>query len=208
MKNIAAVILSAGASSRFGSPKALVQFGSQSALSLIVNKAQRSGLAPIYVVVGADADLIRAKHKDFDVQWLVNSTHREHHTSSLQRALSEVGDLVSAVMMFIVDQPLVNEETIQKLVSGFHRDSSKVIRPKCETRGGHPVVIPKEYFAEILDLNEDQSLRDVFFKSRRMLDVEVNDMGAVTDFDTPKDLKRLMEYFEEAQKSDRRQITK
>ena len=135
-------------------------------------------------------------------------------TMDLELSLYD-GDL-RAALLFPVDVPLVSAETVFDLVRFWERFSSPYSEaqsfsdvdaldratepfaiPVHEGRNGHPLLIPRAYFNEILDFSGEGGLKGV--RSRHdaeMIRYEVNDPGCVLDMDTPQEYAELKEYYE------------
>ncbi|HLG18538.1 MAG TPA: nucleotidyltransferase family protein [Bdellovibrionota bacterium] len=202
---IAGLILAAGESKRFGRPKALAQFGSQTALSLLVGAARAAKLDPLFVIVGHHAEDIREECRSLGVRAVVNDEWKWGQLSSLQAGLRALSSSVQAVAMFLVDHPLVPEETIKQLIRSYKSDPSKVYRPVVGRKGGHPALFPRLFFDELLRLDpREKSARDVFFKPGRCVDLKVEDAGATLEFDTEEGYRGLQRIYGQ-KKSDKRQ---
>jgi molybdenum cofactor cytidylyltransferase len=84
---IAAVILSAGESSRMGRPKALLPIDGQTFIEKIVKALREAGLQNIIVILGHDAEAMRQKITHLPVTILVNPEYRKGQLSSLRVAI-------------------------------------------------------------------------------------------------------------------------
>jgi len=192
MTSIAALILSAGRSSRFGSPKALARVGSTTALICLIEVARSAKMDPIITVLGADADRIQRDIGKSSCTWIVNSDFSLGQTSSLQTALKALKGNENGAALFLVDHPFVRSETVSHLVAAFDSNVQKVIRPTWEGRGGHPTFIPASIFDELLRLKPQESARGVLHRKDRLVDVPVNDNGVRDEFDTQEEYQRLL----------------
>ncbi len=208
---LAAVVLAAGASTRMGRPKALLEWGGQSFLRRVVGLAEGCGCAPIVVVEGAialpGAELGSARR-----------THNERWSkgqlSSLQAGLSALsasgsgsegsegtegtegseGTEVSGVMVLAIDRPRVLPATCRALAQAHARAPNRIWQPAHAGRRGHPIVYPRALFSALLGLPCDEGprswLRSPTIDALRS-SVEVSDPGILENFDRPGDLLRL-----------------
>lgn len=84
---IAAVILAAGASTRMGTPKQLLQWQGRSLLRSIVETAIAADCDPIIIVLGASSDLVQAEISDLPVQVVNNPEWRTGMGSSIRTGI-------------------------------------------------------------------------------------------------------------------------
>src|SRR5580698_5016379 len=101
MKQVAALVLAAGASRRLGSPKQMATLGGETLLERSVRVAREAGLMPILVVVGAEWELVLARSSLGDVVIIVNEEWAEGMASSIRlgvRALELAGTEVRGVL--------------------------------------------------------------------------------------------------------------
>lgn len=190
---IAGLILAAGESSRMGRDKALLTYGGRTFLETIISTLREAGIERVAVVLGHHAAEIQQAVKFEGVEVVVNFKYRHGQTSSLQvglRALEGVNP--EAVVLCLVDQPLVSVETVKKLVEVFEKSKCAVVIPTFQGQRGHPVLIGRELFAEILALGPGEGANTVI---RRRHDatkfVEVEDRGVLLDIDDPETYRRL-----------------
>ena len=122
--NVAAIVLAAGASSRFGSPKALALLEGRPILEHVLDAVRTAGIDEIVVVLGHAAQEI-----EDGIDWL--SEHRvrnpdpRHLSGSLQIGLAaalEIEPPVKAVVVVLGDQPRTRPEVIRALISAGRSD--------------------------------------------------------------------------------------
>ena len=186
----AAVILSGGASRRMGSPKALLPIGGETFADRLIGIFD--GLcSPIVVVVGHDADRIRAGVSR-RAEFVFNPQHAQGQLTSLQCGLRAVRDNVVPVLFTPVDYPAFRRETVQLLLSCAGQ--ALVVVPRYEGRHGHPVLVAPEVVAEFLELTPDRTARDVIHRHvGHTLYVDVNDPGILRDVDDPAAYQALLQ---------------
>jgi len=185
-----AVVLAAGASSRMGSPKALLRLGEHTALERLVTSLRGAGVDSIHVVVAEDGP-VAAEARRLGAIVVVNRASASGRTSSLQAGIRDLPAGRSAIVA-PVDCPLVRASTIRALVARAHE--AAVVRPRFAGRSGHPIVLAPAILDEVLALAPDASLREWLRRDAgRRLDVDVDDEEVLANLDTPEDAARARE---------------
>jgi molybdenum cofactor cytidylyltransferase len=186
---IAAVILSAGESSRMGRPKALLPIDGQTFIEKIVKALREAGLQNIIVILGHDAEAMRQKITHLPVTILVNPEYRKGQLSSLRVAIRHLlaNDRCSGLLVHLVDHPYIDAALVNLLIEGLE-DSGKLIAvPRFHGKRGHPVIFARSLFNELLNAPEDQGAKAVVNAHRdETLEIETEDKGITLDIDTPE----------------------
>jgi len=187
------VILAGGASSRMGSPKALLadDLGQPFVVRLVRAMAE-AGLREVVVVTGYEHDSIvaaLAAHVTSPVQVVRNDDPARGQVSSLWTAMDEVcRPETEAIAVMLVDVPLVAPATIRTVVDAWRSSRAPIVRPAVGPRRGHPVVFDRAVFEELRQAPLDIGARAVVrAHARDILDVPVADTGCLKDIDTPRD---------------------
>ncbi len=192
---IAGLVLAAGESSRMGRDKALLSYRGRTFLESIILNLHDAGLENTFVVLGHHAKQIRQAVKLADVEVVINPNYRRGQTSSLQAGLRALQGLSpEGVMLCLVDHPAVPVEVIRKLRARFEQANPPVAIPTCEGRRGHPIVIGRALFAELLALSPDEGANSVVRKYRDTTQfVQVEEAGILVDVDDPVTYRELMD---------------
>ncbi len=183
--NFAAVILAAGASSRMGSPKALLDTGAgESFLDRLAGVFLEAGCS-VYVVVGEDAaPIAQAIRRHAEITLVRNPDPSRGQLSSLQCGLRAAAG-VDAIFFTPVDAPGISRETIL-LLKDFLAGKDFAI-PIYEGKRGHPVLMSAACAAEFLEPAEGATARDILHSRRASTRfVEVADPGILEDIDDPQ----------------------
>ncbi|MHB8653968.1 MAG: nucleotidyltransferase family protein [Terriglobia bacterium] len=190
---IAGLILAAGESSRMGTDKALLIYRGRTFLEHILATLHTAGLKEATVVLGHHADEIQREVKLTGTEVVVNQDYRRGQTSSLQAGLRALDrPAIHAVVLCLVDHPAVSAEVIRKLVVVFEQSAAPVVIPTFQGQRGHPVLISRALFAELLVLSESEGANTVVRKHRDSTQfVEVDDPGVLIDVDDPESYRRL-----------------
>ncbi|MDD3374914.1 MAG: nucleotidyltransferase family protein [Candidatus Omnitrophica bacterium] len=190
---ISCIVLSAGLSSRFGSPKALASLNGQTVIEHLLHNLVLSCLDEIIIVLGAEAERIEPyilKHKKAKVVY--NKDYNFGQTSSFQVGLQSLDKNVNGFMLLPVDYPLVRSETIDFLISKFLKDSEKITIPVFENKKGHPPIFPVSLKNEFLLLSADKGLNAVAHRYPEKIKLEeVLDFGVTQTFNTSEEFKNL-----------------
>jgi len=191
---IAAIILAAGASERMGYPKALLPYRGRPFLAGILDACHAAGMEHNVVVLGYYADKIQESMDLSDVIVATNTELDAGPIGSIRagvRAL--VGQPVQAVVVWPVDRPHVAVATVSALLDAFRGSHAAIVLPTHDGRRGHPVLFGSAVFEELLAAPNDEGARAVVHKDpARVVEVPVDDVAVLEDFNTPEDYKELL----------------
>lgn len=189
---LAALILAAGYSSRMGRFKALLPMGGQSIIARVVLTFRQAGIERISVVTGHDAEQLEPLLHDLGVGAVPNPDYKRGMYSSVQAGVASLPADVDACFLLPVDIPLVRPATIEMLAARYLPERPTITYPRFNGRRGHPPLISRALFAEILAGNGDGGLRALLQNHQSTAtDVDVLDEGVVLDMDTPEDYEQL-----------------
>jgi CTP:molybdopterin cytidylyltransferase MocA len=198
---IPAVVLAAGKSSRMGRTKALLPLGSsgETFLARVIRVLREGGADAVVVVIGGDAAAVRASlpRDDSHVSSVENPRYEEGQLSSLLVGLAAVEqrhDKVDAVMMTLVDLPLISPATVRAVREAFLANpGAPLVRPRRGKRHGHPVIFNRTIFAELRRSDPSKGAKPVVHAhAAEEVNVDVDDEGAFIDIDTPEDYERFI----------------
>jgi molybdenum cofactor cytidylyltransferase len=177
--SLCGIILAAGASSRMGSPKALLTYRGETFLARIRR---------ILATRCREVIVVGAPESSFAVD-IVNP-HPEHGMiSSLQCALSVVPASSNAVLFTPVDLPAIQPETVASLVDDWGGEPLRI--PRFGGKRGHPVLAARTLFSEFMA--ERGTPRDVIQRhEHEIVYLDVDDAGVITDADTPAEYRKLI----------------
>jgi molybdenum cofactor cytidylyltransferase len=195
-KPTAGIILAAGLSQRFKGTKLLAKFKGKYLLEWVLDDALDSKLDRVILVLGHDAESIRAalKHKIDNprLQVVVHPHFGEGLSRSLCAGLAAVQASHPSVMFLLGDQPMVGTATLNLLLSRFWRSPKDICVPVCRGRRGNPVLFSRNFYARVLSLTGDIGARHLILEyPEQVLTVEIHDPLCFIDIDTRAELKRL-----------------
>ena len=198
---IPALVLAAGKSSRMGRTKALLPLGSsgETFLQRIVRVLRDGGADAVVVVIGGDAEAVRGSlpSDDAQISAVENPRYEDGQLSSLLVGLAAVErryDNVEAVMMTLVDLPLISEATVRAVREAFLANpGAPLVRPRRGGRYGHPVIFNRSIFGELRRADPSKGAKPVVHAhAAEEVNVDVDDEGAFIDIDTPEDYERFI----------------
>jgi molybdenum cofactor cytidylyltransferase len=190
---IGAVVLAAGLSTRMGSPKMLLKWGSTTVIEHVVESLNQAGVDEVIVVAGALFEEIKKLLDKRDVIVVVNPNYGNGEmTDSLQTGLSELSKSTTAAMIVLGDQPFISPKTMRMLIEAFEKSPHNIIMPSINNRRGHPWIIRRILWDEIMELQAPLTMRDFMRSNQEDIHyVLVEDENIVKDMDTPEDYRRM-----------------
>jgi molybdenum cofactor cytidylyltransferase len=200
MSHIPAIVLAGGKSSRMGRTKALLPIAStgETFLERVAQTLSLARIDDIVVVVGADAVTIRAAATTLQLPGSVrivdNPDYERGQLTSLLAGLRAVDTArASAVLVTLIDVPLVTSATVETLIAIQQERSAPIVRPVSNGRHGHPVIFGRALFGELQRADPAVGAKPVVrAHAAEMIEVPVDDEGAFVDIDTPDDYARII----------------
>ncbi len=198
---IPAIVLAAGKSSRMGRPKALLPIGStgETFLTRILHMLRDGGIQRAFVVIGAEADAVRATlpREDNFLRIVENPDYELGQLSSLVAGLAAVedeDDHARAALVTLVDLPLIAAPTVRAVLEAYDTaPGAPLVRPRRGNRYGHPVIFDRRLFDELKHADPFTGAKPVVHAhAAEEVNVDVADDGAFTDIDTQEDYERFI----------------
>ena len=189
---LAAVILSGGASSRMGSPKALLDYQGRPFLEHLLDITVHPKIGVRRVVLGAHADPI-AKSVDLAADEIViNAEWDKGQLSSIQAAIRSLPDGTAGLILFLIDHPLISASLVNDLIEQFYATSRrKIVLPVFDARRGHPVIFPAALYEDLLQAPMDKGARAVVWAhAGDVLPLPTNEEGCVVNLNDPETMRR------------------
>ena len=194
--SLGALVLAAGESTRMGRPKPLLEFAGETFLERILRTlGQLDGLDARCVVLGHEAAKIR---RAADLEGAVVLTHRGYRQGMLsslkagaKAALRELPDL-EALLVCLVDQPLVQAETYAALLNAFQPEKDDVVIAAYAGEHGHPVVLARPFVERLLADSKSGNLGEfIEAHAARRRYMDCDDPAVVQNVNTPEAYEAL-----------------
>lgn len=186
---VAAVLLAAGLSRRFGSNKLLHLIDGRPMLRRVAENLVAALLPQdeVVVVLGHQAEAVRAALDGLPVRCIVNENYVDGMGGSIAAGVSGVGDKAAGVMIMLGDMPWIGAGQIRVLRAAFDRAAADaVVLPVHQGRRGHPVIFSRRWFPALCALRGDRGARSVLDAAGNdVIEVAMPDDGILRDLDQP-----------------------
>ena len=190
---LAAVILSGGASSRMGSPKALLPYQGRPFLEHLLEVTSHREIGARRVVLGAYAEPIaKAVNLKAD-EVVINHEWEKGQLTSIQAALRSLPPGTEGILLCLIDHPLISSALVQELIEQFHKTKSPIVLPVYEGRRGHPVIFSASLYDELLRAPLETGARAVVWAHKGEIDeVRTNEEGCVLNLNDPETMNAAL----------------
>jgi len=185
-----ALVLAAGASSRFGSAKQLVRVAGRPLLHTAVTRAAEVTGNALIVVLGAGAGRLAPLLKHAPGSIVVNREWREGLGSSIRAGVARLPAACSGVMLLLADQAAVTADDLRRLAGAWRRQPQYIAAALYGGVSGVPAVFPRSAFRELGELRGDVGARALLRRNAARV-VRVPMPSAAIDIDTAEDLLAL-----------------
>lgn len=190
---VAGVLLAAGAGTRFGGPKALVRLHGELLVHRGVRLLREGGCDRVLVVLGAQAERVRAELRDHldrgDVDAVVAEDWATGMGASLRAGLAALPSDAGACVVALADQPLVAPEAVRRLVTAWTGGATAAVA-SYDGRARNPVLLDRAVWPEVsaAAVGDTGARGWLATHPDRVVAVECGDTGSPYDVDVPADL--------------------
>jgi molybdenum cofactor cytidylyltransferase len=185
-----AIVLAAGASTRFGSAKQLVRVAGRPLLHTAVTRASEVVGNALLVVLGSGAAELAPLLKHSPGSVVINHEWREGLGSSIRAGVARLPSTCSGVLLVLADQAAVSADDLRRLVGSWRRQPQHIAAARYGGTTGVPAVFPRAMFRALAELRGDSGARLLLRRTADRL-VRVPMPSAAVDIDTPEDLLAL-----------------
>jgi molybdenum cofactor cytidylyltransferase len=190
-QEVAAVVLAAGRSRRMGQPKMDLVWGKTTVLGKVVQVLSNAGLRQILVVLGESRLNSISILLGTPVEMVHNPPGAEDMLVSVQtglRVLSQRDAPLQAAMIVLGDQPQIKEEIVLALLQAFRQNGESILVPSYRNRRGHPWLLGKALWQDVLSLKPPHTLRDFLNEREAKIQyVNVESDSILKDLDSFED---------------------
>lgn len=186
---ISAIVLAAGESKRMGQPKMLLSWEKTNVLGQVISVLQSAGVEDIVTVTGGFREQVEEVAIRHGSRVVFNAEYASNEMlSSIQCGLRALKFKAEAALICLGDQPQVQERSVRMVRETFERKKSCLVVPSYQMRRGHPWLVARPLWEEILQMKSPQSPRDFLnAHSKKIEYVEIDNASILEDLDTPED---------------------
>ncbi len=187
IKLITAIVMASGHSKRMGKNKLLMNYKNKPIIQHTLETINKCNLEEKILITQYKE--VEKLGKELKYKVIINKDSHKGQSESIKLGLinSKESD---GYMFFVGDQPLLSEETINKLIATFEEDKTYIIIPRCSGVNGSPVIYPSIYKEELLKLEGDKGGKQIIKTSSKVKYVEV-DKESLFDIDNETDYNKL-----------------
>lgn len=192
MKEVWAIILAAGASTRMKRQKLLLPYNGKTIIETVVENAARSVNSNIMVVLGSHREQILEQIVNYQVNVCVNENYMDGMLSSAICGFRALPASAKAALIFLGDQPQIPSHVAGLVIETWLQSKKGIVMPVFNGRRGHPVLIETRYKTEIEKLDPNKGLRTLseIFKDD-VIEVECDVPEILRDIDTPEEYEEI-----------------
>jgi molybdenum cofactor cytidylyltransferase len=190
-RNIAAIVLAAGRSSRMGGPnKLLAEIAGRPLVRIVVEEALASHARPVIVVTGHQRERVEAALAGLPVKFAHNPNFADGLGTSLKAGIAALPAEVDGVIVCLGDMPQVDAGLIDRLIEALDPDKGAlVVVPTIDGKRGNPVVWSRRFFSDLMTVEGDIGARYLIGRyPEAVAEVPLSGTAAFTDVDTPEAL--------------------
>jgi molybdenum cofactor cytidylyltransferase len=191
-RNIVAIILAAGRSTRMGGPnKLLAELEGKKLVRIATEQALASRASDVIVVTGHQSELVEQALAGLKVRFIRNPDFAGGLASSVKAGIAAVPPTADGAVVCLGDMPLIDARLIDRLIETFEPDRGNlIVVPVADGRRGNPVLWSRRFFSELMTLDGDIGARHLIARhSEAVAEVPVEGEGAFLDIDTPQALE-------------------
>jgi molybdenum cofactor cytidylyltransferase len=191
-RNVVAIVLAAGRSTRMGGPnKLLAELAGKKLVRIATEQALASKASEVIVVTGHQAELIEQALEGLKARVVRNPDFAGGLASSVKAGIAAVPESADGAVICLGDMPLIDAKLIDRLIDGFDPDRGNlIVVPVAEGRRGNPVLWSRRFFGELMTLDGDTGARHLIAKhAEAVAEVPVDGESAFLDIDTPQALE-------------------
>jgi len=187
------IILAAGASTRLGKPKQLLQHRGKTLLAHAINEAVNSNADAVVVTLGKDANLFKKEIDERKIRVAINSSWEEGMASSLRLGLDTLLNdkpYIDAVIFMVCDQPHISSSVLNELITTQQKTTKQIVTCNYGDSMGPPALLHKKYFEGLMKLSGDAGARKIIQKNMNDVATILFPEGNI-DIDTEEDYEKL-----------------
>jgi len=185
-----------------GMPKLLLDLGGQTVIARLLAALDRAGVVSRLVVIGPEDAKLRDEIERSGGRAIVAAAPPPEMLMSIKLGLRavaadlakdrEVAEPDAAWFLIPADHPVVDAETIQRLLEAAVENPGRIIVPTHKGRRGHPTVFAWKHATEIDGIPPGLGFNWILKQhAAEVVEIAVPSSGVLVDLDTPEDYERL-----------------
>jgi molybdenum cofactor cytidylyltransferase len=188
------LILSGGASSRMGSPKALLPYQGRPFLEHLLEVVRNPRIGARRVVLGAHADPITQAIPLHAGEIVINDQWEKGQLSSIRAGLRSLPAGTDGMLLCLIDHPLISVTLVDGLIDQFYATRAPIVLPVFEGKRGHPVIFSAALYGELENAPEEVGARSVVWAhAKEISEFQTLEEGCVLNLNDPEAFDRLIE---------------
>lgn len=189
---VGAIVVAAGASLRMGQPKLVLPWGDSTVIGRVIHVLEQAYLDEIIVVTGGTRALIENVLDSNRIRTIYNPAYGEGDMlSSVQVGLKSLESETEAALITLGDQPFIQLDVVRLILSAYRSDGDHIVVPSYHMMRGHPWLVAKTLWNDIMNLNCGETLRDFINSNRKIIKyIDVNTDSVLLDLDTMEDYNK------------------
>ncbi len=188
---IAAIVLAAGGSRRYGTQKLIVPIDGETVVHRSVRTVLEAGVDDVVVVTGHDGDAVRLALADLPMRSVPNARWGEGVSTSIATGVRALADGTEGALIVLGDQPTVPRTVIASLIHQFRASGAMIVAPIYRGVQGPPVLFATPVLPELLTLRGDNGARAVVERDPARVERVEFDHAVPPDIDIPGSLVDL-----------------
>jgi molybdenum cofactor cytidylyltransferase len=173
-----------------GRLKQLLPYRGEPLLAHAINQARKAGLAPIVVVVGAQADAVRSAIASMEVEIAQNDQWKAGMGTSIAAGV-KLTPPVDAIMLLAGDQPLVTAQHLAAIRNLFETTGADAVAAEYCGTIGVPALFHGTLMERLAELPPSGGAK-ILLQSPDVRVARYPLPEAAADVDTPEDWQRLL----------------
>jgi molybdenum cofactor cytidylyltransferase len=187
----ACIVLAAGSSVRFGSPKQLAEFQGKSLIQIAIDVANASKADYVFLVLGNSSSEILGNLQLGRAQLVFNKNFQQGISTSIKSGVANLPDDSEGVIVMVADQPYLTPHYLDLLIERFLQSPGKIVALSSNGEARNPVIIPHSMFGALQELEGDEGARALVKNNSKTILLEVSDPKVFVDVDTKASLLKL-----------------
>jgi molybdenum cofactor cytidylyltransferase len=191
---IGIIILAAGASSRLGRSKQLLNIDGEPLLIRTIHAALAARSKHIVVVLGSEAELHEKAINHFPLEKVINNNWNKGMGNSIKSGLHhflQTHELIDAVIICVCDQPMITTDHLNSLIAKFTETGATIVASRYAGVHGVPVLFSRDHFEKILDLDDKSGAKQILLQNPDEIS-DVDFPNGIFDIDTSEDIDNFL----------------